>query len=733
MEDRASRARYWLPAPTASEALLLARELEEVRPWWPGSTLLRGLVALECEEWSEAADAFDKARPFGFAEAEIGAHLARRQVGLATGDGGLPGRLRLRWRLRRRMPRPSHGGSKRLTERRRSVVAWRVLAFWRIGLKRRAIARAWELVEERPTRWESWALFAQMAIDRGRPDEAAEALNRAAALGAGLQEARSQVRVLLTLRRHDEAIAVGRRAMPAWGDAPLLFGIGAAHAATGNWHASAEAFARGNALAPDSVEGACGAVRANMHLGLTGAAREGASLALERWPDRADVRDLAATVASADHQDEIADRYAARLPFEAHLDRVAAESDVLAIASLARNVPPLPRVRREIRRFARERYSPSSSETTRLDDLLATTPDLADRLRARVDRARWRRAHVYGLGQFLEWLLAGVAVMSMLVLIALAPAFGLGEDLGITLRLAIGLVQFVLVAFTFSAFIWFSEAFDDARYGLVAFVLLMVLSTGIIAWLRDGDRPAIALLLLFIVFTAYVLLAAGVAAVLSMGWTTILERRCSRADPWAACLGALLSALAGVERLRAQRTADEERVTEDIETAARTLQLTMRRTMDRHDGTTDVWFAQRIAGHVSALRSLKGWVVSPGPESLGALEERLGQDIRAVARRQWRELEWVDPEPLAASRRRLVSMMVIRNLVIGAAPAVGLFVVESLGLVELGDTVRDQAFLAALVWAAVTLLTTLDPEFSSRLGAVRESITTMRSIRGRRE
>jgi tetratricopeptide (TPR) repeat protein len=286
-----------------------------------------------------------------------------------------------------------------------------------------------------------------------------------------------------------------------------------------------------------------------------------------------------------------------------------------------------------------------------------------------------------------------------------------------------------------------------AEYTLAA--LLMVAGIRVLAAI-DPDRPAAAATGLAFVyalaaavvttesthlptFLGYVgecalaiasaiLMILVASAVLVSACFAIALRRIRKRDPLAAALGSIADLIGDLREARARGTALATSLNvHRLETAAAALQEHLRSCEPTGDQRTDEWLRGRAAGIAAAVRGLKAWVITPGPDTSKVLEARLERDIDNIAESRWSSLTWEDPVPIAAGRRRRLWMQILQNIVIAAAPLVSLLALESTGVLQLHGGTEDQAFLAAMLWAGFTLLITLDPDLMAKFVLVREA------------
>ncbi len=167
----------------------------------------------------------------------------------------------------------------------------------------------------------------------------------------------------------------------------------------------------------------------------------------------------------------------------------------------------------------------------------------------------------------------------------------------------------------------------------------------------------------------------------------------------------------------------------DFEDAASAIRTCLRNHKPTGDRRTDAWLGTRADGMATAMRELKMWLLTPGGETTAALEQRLMLDMRSILDGRWRDLQWTDPDAATARKRRVLGIAIARNLIIAALPAVALLAFESFGWLHLNGGTADQALVAALGWALITLLITLDPDLQDKVGILQGSLKAFRPDR----
>jgi hypothetical protein len=206
-------------------------------------------------------------------------------------------------------------------------------------------------------------------------------------------------------------------------------------------------------------------------------------------------------------------------------------------------------------------------------------------------------------------------------------------------------------------------------------------------------------------------------------------RRLRRDDPYAAAVTSLVSVLVqlrtGVDPVDRREVRS---VVSTLEDAAAGLLDHLRGLEPTGDLRSDAWLSGRATGIAAAVRNLKSWVLSPGPESFDALAIRIEQDVKSVGNGYWRDLEWVDPAVAAARERRLWVITTLRNLVLAALPLIAVLIAESVGI--LTGTTANQLLLASVTWGVVSLLVTFDPSFGEKLGALKDARAAMKDSGG---
>jgi hypothetical protein len=135
---------------------------------------------------------------------------------------------------------------------------------------------------------------------------------------------------------------------------------------------------------------------------------------------------------------------------------------------------------------------------------------------------------------------------------------------------------------------------------------------------------------------------------------------------------------------------------------------------------TDHWVENSAAEMAAGVRGLTKWVVNSKPHTREKLLARLAADLSHAARGDWNGFERVTPEKLTRPeliRHRAANLF--KALAAAAVPVLALLVVKQFGLVQ-DATVLDYLTVGVCIWAALTLLSGLDPHYGVKITAIKD-------------
>lgn len=154
---------------------------------------------------------------------------------------------------------------------------------------------------------------------------------------------------------------------------------------------------------------------------------------------------------------------------------------------------------------------------------------------------------------------------------------------------------------------------------------------------------------------------------------------------------------------------------EELEFAARALEHDMPRKTASGDPVTDAWLVEQLAQAAAAIRELKHHVVLPAADSVETLATKLHEIAVAFTKNRWSELPKAEVKRLSVRTAGVRLLEIVRSIVIAAIPLGAVTLLSALKV-----QVPELVMVAAYVWAAVSIITVIDPDFASRLKTVKE-------------
>jgi hypothetical protein len=138
------------------------------------------------------------------------------------------------------------------------------------------------------------------------------------------------------------------------------------------------------------------------------------------------------------------------------------------------------------------------------------------------------------------------------------------------------------------------------------------------------------------------------------------------------------------------------------------------------DDLTDIWLSEKAAQFAAALRDKKKWVLTPKLDTRDAFIRCMRHYLIIAAVHDWDSLERITPEQLSRPRAwQSRATTALRTLVVAGMPLAGLWLIQQTSFL-LAGTIAEYATAGALLWAMLALITTLDPQFQTKIAAIKD-------------
>jgi hypothetical protein len=152
-----------------------------------------------------------------------------------------------------------------------------------------------------------------------------------------------------------------------------------------------------------------------------------------------------------------------------------------------------------------------------------------------------------------------------------------------------------------------------------------------------------------------------------------------------------------------------------LEEAAICFERFIPRRLRTGDFSSDTWVKETSAQIAAALRSLKKWIVTPKTDTNERFVARIASTLQNSVGGDWDSLERIDPEKVPELRLlRFRARAFLRTIFISALPLSLVLIVQKTPL-ALSDSLVGYAKVGGLLWAAIALLSVLDPLYESRM------------------
>lgn len=149
----------------------------------------------------------------------------------------------------------------------------------------------------------------------------------------------------------------------------------------------------------------------------------------------------------------------------------------------------------------------------------------------------------------------------------------------------------------------------------------------------------------------------------------------------------------------------------------------LERHMPRHLMTgaveTDRWIEERGSQMAAGVRDLIKWVFTPRADTPGRLAERVAYCFTLAAKGEWDSFERLEVKK--ASRREAIrerAAAVLTALLSASVPIIVLYLLRSLRIIS--EPVQTYLTVGAFIWAALSLLSHMDPNYGAKLAAIKD-------------
>lgn len=382
----------------------------------------------------------------------------------------------------------------------------------------------------------------------------------------------------------------------------------------------------------------------------------------------------------------------------------------------------------------------------RYESLRSLGSDQKDALRAVVRKSILLHLYARAMGERVDMWARMIAILALFVgsffataaLTTFLPGVSQGRNpetgsavveafFGLLTFTLIGIGPLILLEQFISAraqtYIAFQRIFQWAMFAEVLACLVASSSLIMVARARPLDGSEMFLLhgsLAYIIYYGGFLAVVGPALAAVRAW---LERRVQRTYTSAFLVAEFFTALADVERKTPEGWADmsfRKEVITRLEKLATCIERVLPSRMYSGNAATDQWLAETAEEIAAGVRALSKWVMTPKPDTREQLVARLALNLGYVARGDWDGFQRVKPERL--SRPDLIRTRganLLRATALASIPILLLLAVKRLGLAPDG-TVLTYLTVGGYVWAALTLLSGLDPAYGAKLTAMKD-------------
>ena len=163
-----------------------------------------------------------------------------------------------------------------------------------------------------------------------------------------------------------------------------------------------------------------------------------------------------------------------------------------------------------------------------------------------------------------------------------------------------------------------------------------------------------------------------------------------------------------------------------IEKAAKCIETFLPRNLRSGDIITDTWLRETSMLVAAALREKKMWILTPKKDTYDNFVKSIASTITCIVIGNWDALEKMEKEKFLelekasrSKRWRLRMIRLFRTVFVAIIPLVIVLILQWTSL-ALSGTFREYTIIGTIVWAALTLISTIDSNFGIKISAIKD-------------
>jgi len=165
-----------------------------------------------------------------------------------------------------------------------------------------------------------------------------------------------------------------------------------------------------------------------------------------------------------------------------------------------------------------------------------------------------------------------------------------------------------------------------------------------------------------------------------------------------------------------------------LESAAKYIEYYFPRYLRSGDFATDALVKETARQLAAALRNKKMWIFTPKKDTNEFFIKSIAFTLICILKGNWDDLERIEPMKTALPELRHSILVFFLNLFkalfVAGLPIVGVIILQQTQL-ALSGVGRDYVVLGLFVWVLLTLIVVLDPNYSSKISAIRDIINLL--------
>lgn len=216
----------------------------------------------------------------------------------------------------------------------------------------------------------------------------------------------------------------------------------------------------------------------------------------------------------------------------------------------------------------------------------------------------------------------------------------------------------------------------------------------------------------------FIFILGGIIFIVGLWLVANLKQRKESLFPIAIVVERLSDTLIGLEKYSNRWTELEFRrdLINRLGKVARLIEFSVPKQLECSDDYINRWSKQSFKKIAATFRSLNKWVITPQQKTYDDLMALLARYLELIILGRWGEINQTELEQITLTKKGWAILRgILSGTIVGLVPLLVILIAQGIG-VEIEKNVFDYLKIGAIIWAVLSIASTLDPQFKDKVG-----------------